>query len=178
MNKKIVSNKIAMIIAYSNFRDEEFFVTKEAIENHGITVSVISDQMGIARGIDGADVNVETTLDNLNVDKFDAIVFIGGPGALEHLDNQDSYRIAQDAVKYNKILAAICIAPVILAKSKALGGKKATVWSSRLDQSAIEILKKHDARYLKQDIVIDSRIITANGPKAARQFGEEIADAL
>jgi len=170
-NKK----RVAIIIAFNNFKDEEYLGTIEELKKKGIEVEPISNSCGVAKGVGGTEVEIKKTIKEIKVDDYDGIVFIGGPGALENLDNPDSYRIAKEAISKNKILGAICISPVILAKSKVLEGKKATVWSSILDKSPIKELEKNGGIYLDQPVVVDGNIITGNGPKAAHQFGETIA---
>ncbi len=173
-NKK----RVAMIIAFNNFKDEEYLDTKEELKKGGIEIEVVSNSIGIAKGVGGTKVEIKKTIKELNIDDYDGIVFIGGSGALENLDNSDSYKIAKEAISKNKILAAICISPVILAKSGVLNGKKATVWSSTLDKSPIKELEKNGAIYLDQLVVVDGKIITGNGPKAAHQFGKTIVQEI
>ncbi len=118
------------------------------------------------------------TADEFKIENFDAAVFIGGPGMGKNLDNQSFQKIAQDVFRAGKVLAAICIAPALLAKAGVLAGKKATVWSAPLDKSAIKILKEGGAQYLAEDVVVDGKIITAPGPLAAKKFGEKIVEVL
>ena len=177
-NKTIKGKSIAMIIAFRNFRDEEYFIPKEILETAGAEITTISAQTGKAMGADGGELEVALSLKDLNVADFDAIIFIGGSGALKYLDNDESYQIAREAVSQKKLLAAICISPVILAKTGVLEGKKATVWSSPLDKTPVRILQDHGALYQAELVVVDGKIITANGPAAAKQFGETIVSAL
>ncbi|MDD3734995.1 MAG: DJ-1/PfpI family protein [Candidatus Pacebacteria bacterium] len=172
------SKKVVILVAFRDFRDEEYFVPKEILENNGVKVVTASTKEGVAIGADGGEANVDLTINKLNVEDYDAIIFVGGPGALEYLDNEDSYKVANDAVDQNKILAAICIAPTILAKAGLLEGKKATVWSSPLDKSAINTLKENGAEFVDNPVVQDGNIITANGPEAAKEFGEKILENL
>ena len=172
------SKKIAVIIAYKNFRDEEYDVPHKLLEELGADVRTFSDELGTAYGIDGMEVAVDSKLNDLDVNEFDAIVFIGGPGALEHLDNSESYQIVKNAIKQNKVLAAICVAPVILAKAGILQGKKATVWTSITNKYAQRTLEQNGAIYQDADVVQDGNIITANGPAAAEKFTNKIVDFL
>ncbi len=176
--EKIENKKIAMIIAFNNFRDEEYFVPRQIFDKAGIEVKVVSNKIGTAKGSQGGEVNAELSLNDLNVADFDAIVFVGGPGALNYLDNQEAYRIARDAVKNNKILAAICISPAILAKAGVLKDKKATVWTSALNKEAQKVLEENGAIYQKDNVVRDGGIITGNGPEAAETFAITVIDAL
>jgi protease I len=170
--------KVAMIIAFRDFRDVEYFVPKEILEKAGAKIVTVSTKMGTAIGADGGDTEVNLLLSNLNVADFDAVVFIGGPGALDYLDNENSYKVARETIEKNKILGSICISPVILAKAGVLSGKRATVWSSPLDRSPVKILKENGAIYEDKDVVQDGKIITANGPAAAEEFGQKLVEVL
>jgi len=176
--KNLENKKIVMIIAFKDFRDEEYFVPKEILEKAGAEIKTASNKMGTAIGADGGDVKIDLLVPEINPADFDAVVFIGGPGCPENLDNESSYQVAKETVFQGKILASICISPVILAKAGVLKGKKATVWSSALDKSAIEILEENEAIYQAESVVQDGKIITANGPTAAKGFGEAIVEVL
>ena len=112
------SKKIAMIVAFRDFRDEEYFVPKEILESGGIEVKTVSNQEGEAIGAEGGEAKVDILLENLNLSDFDGIIFVGGPECLKYLDNENSYRVIREAVKEDKLLAAICISPVVLSNSK------------------------------------------------------------
>lgn len=170
--------KIAIIIAYKDFKDEEYFTPAGILEKAGAEIKVVSNNLGVAQGADGGEVDVDIKLSDFKVDDFDAIVFIGGPGALDHLDNGDSYKIAKNTVGQNKILAAICISPTILAKAGVLQGKKATVWTSLINKQPKKVLEDNGAMYSDKDVVVDGNIVTANGPNAAREFGKTIVEIL
>jgi len=172
------NEKAVMIIAFRDFRDVEYFLPKEILEKEGIEVKTASNKKGIAIGADGGEAEVDLLVSEISVSDFDAIIFVGGPGCLEALDNQESYRVAQEAISQNKILASICISPVILAKAGVLNGRKATVWSSPFDKGPIKILKANGAIYEEKPVVIDGKIITANGPAAAEDFGKAILKTL
>ncbi|PIV10175.1 MAG: DJ-1 family protein [Candidatus Portnoybacteria bacterium CG03_land_8_20_14_0_80_41_10] len=172
------NKKVAMLIAFTDFKDEEYFVPKEVLEKAGLEVVTVSNSKRTAQGVSGGQAPIDISLDELKVADYDGIVFIGGPGALKNLDNQTSYQIAQEAVEQNKILGAICISPVILAKAGVLQGKKATVWSSPLDKSPVKTLQENGANYQEEDIVVDGEVITGNGPAAAEKFGQAIVQRL
>jgi len=170
--------KIVMVITFRDFRDAEYFVPKEILEAAGVEIKTASNKLGVAVGADGGDTEVDLLVENLNLAEFDAVVFIGGPGCLKNLDNETSYRVARETVSQNKVLASICISPVILAKAGVLKGKKATVWSSLMDRVPVRILEENEAIYQDKPVVVDGKIVTANGPAAAKEFGQAIVDVL
>ena len=172
------NKSIAMVIAFRNFRDEEYLVPKEILEKAGASITTVSNKEGIARGAGGSEAKVDLLVSQVNMDNFDALVFVGGPGCLENLDNKDSYNLIQEAIQKKKLLASICISPVILAKSGVLKGKKATVWHSPLYRSSIKALEDNGAIFEDKKVVVDGNIITANGPQAAKEFGLTIISLL
>jgi protease I len=174
---EVKGKKAVMIIAFRDFRDAEYFVPKEILEKGGVEVKSASNKMGLAIGADGGEANVDLLVSQINVSDFDAIIFVGGPGALNALDNENSYKVAKEAVSQDKILAAICISPVILAKAGVLKGKRATVWND-FTKSQAKILEKEGAVFEEKSVVVDGKIITGNGPGAAREFGEKILELL
>jgi len=170
--------KVAMIMAFKNFRDAEYFVTKETLEKFGVVVTSVSTKKGIALGADGGEVEVDLTLEELKLADFNGIIFIGGPGALKELDNENSYNLIRETVSQNKVLGSICISPVILAKAGVLKNRKATVWSSPLDRSPIKIFKENRVKYVPEEVVVDGKIVTGNGPDAAEEFGIKLVGVL
>lgn len=174
----LIDKKIAIIIAFKNFRDEEYFIPRKILEEAGAKIEVVSNEVGTALGVEGLQVNTNTKLSDLDISNFDAVVFVGGPGALDNLNNQDSYRVIREAVKQNKVLAAICISPVILAEAGVLNGKKATVWTNPLNKEPKKILEENGAIFTEQNVVVDGNIITANGPDAAAEFGKKLVEVL
>lgn len=170
--------KILMIVAPRNFRDEEFFTPKRIFEAAGLKVETASSALGIAYGKFGGQVMVDYLLEQVEVANYRAVIFVGGPGVRDYFTNPEIHTLIQEAVEQKLLLGAICSAPVILARAGILKGKKATVWSSPEDQTAIQDLMAGGARYLPEDVVIDRRLITARGPEAAEGFAQAILKNL
>jgi protease I len=165
--------RVVFIIAHEGFRDEEYTEPRAVLEARGVQVTVASSSPETAMGMMGATVQPDVLVSDIVVSDYGAIVFIGGPGAAEYWDDPTAHRIAQEAVAQGKVLAAICIAPVALARAGVLQGRQATVF-----ESAIGEVEAGGATCTGESVVRDGLIVTANGPGAARQFGEAIAAAL
>lgn len=165
--------KLVMIIAQDGFRDEELLEPKEILEKQGIEVKVASTTLAQAKGMLGAKVKPDIKVSDINVRDFDAIIFVGGMGASQYWYDPIAHKLAQDAVSTNRIVAAICIAPVTLAEAGILKDKRVTCWSSEAGK-----LKAKGANYTGRPVEKDGNIITASGPSAARQFAEELLRAL
>lgn len=162
-----------MIVAQENFRDEELLQPKEILERNGIEVKIASTTLKEIKGMLGARVEPDLLLSDVDFRKFDAVIFIGGGGASQYWEDPLAHELARLAQSNNKVVAAICIAPVTLAKAGVLKGRRATVWQSEGKQ-----LQAMGADYTAQPVERDANIITAAGPFAAKEFGEEISRAL
>ncbi|WP_084222195.1 DJ-1/PfpI family protein [Thermodesulfobacterium hydrogeniphilum] len=168
-----MGKKILMIIAFQNFRDEELLIPKKLFEKEGYQVVIASSSLKPAKGMLGALVTPQILIDQVNVDDYDAIVFVGGIGAQEYFHNPVAHKIAREAVVKGKVLGAICLAPRILAEAGVLKGKKATVW-----QSEGKALEEKGAIYTGKPVEIDGKIVTGAGPFAAEEFAKAILNLL
>jgi protease I len=164
-----MSKTIALVIAHTGFQPVEYNTPKQIILDAGMRVVTVSNQPHKATDKNGDTVKVDTTIEKMDVANYDALIFIGGPGCLENLDNQASYTALQTAWQMDKIVGAICIAPRILAQAGILENKEATGWNE--DGQLETIFKDHNAIYVPQDVVVDGRVITATDPHAAETFG-------
>lgn len=165
--------KVLMIIASQRFRDEELLKPRRVLEEQGIKVTVASSSLETAAGMLGAKVKPDILLRDVKVEDYDAVVFIGGTGAQEYWNDALAHSIAKKAASLNKLLCAICIAPVTLANAGLLSGRKATVFSSEVGK-----IESRGANYTGVGVEIDGNIITADGPSSAEKFGVAIANAL
>lgn len=168
--------KVVIVVAPEKFRDEELAEPVAALKKAGIAFDIASTRTGTCMGMLGAKVQAGMTFDDIDPKNYDGIVIIGGSGSQTYLWEDDL--LVQLVTYFNeagKVVAAICLAPVVLAKAGILKGKKATVYES---QTAIFEMKKGKAVLVNQPVVTDSRIVTANGPFAAKAFGEAVVKEL
>jgi len=170
---------VLIVIAPRNFRDEELTEPIHYLEKNGIAYEVISTSRGLAIGMLGGKMLIEKTIKDVKEDgisRYAGIMIVGGGGSPEYLWNNTSL---QDLVRQfddqEKIISAICLSPAILARAGVLKEKVATVWN---DDQAIEEIRKGGGIFKSDPIVVDGRIITANGPSASAGFGEKVAKGI
>jgi len=171
--KALTGKKVVMIIAPQNFRDEELLQPKNILTEKGAEVVVASTSLETTEGMLGAEIKPDMLTGDIKPEDWDAIILIGGTGASVYWDDSSIHSLLNETVKQNKIVGAICIAPVTLANAGILSGKKATVFSSEVQK-----LKDKGAECTGKDVERDGNIITASGPQAAKEFGNAIAQAL
>lgn len=163
---------ILLIVSSNGYQSLEYSVTKKVLEDANFVVTTGSDTDSQAVADDGTVTKVNITLEKIYSQNFDGIFFIGGPGALTCLDNQESNRILNEAMILQKVYGAICIAPRILAKAHVLVGKRATGWDE--DGLLSQIFSQNNVEYIREGVVIDENIITARDRYVAQEFAEAI----
>jgi len=168
MNKKAL-----FVVAQEGFQEWEYGVPRKILESAGVKVEVASLDSGAAIGAEGLLARVEHRAKDIDVEDFDAVVFVGGGGMVPLVKEKDFIHLAEDFFNAEKIVAAICIAPCILANAGLLDGKRATVCDG-----AEKILEGAGAVYRRAEVEMDGKIITAKSPMAAEEFGKIILENL
>ncbi len=167
--------KVLMIIAQNGFRDEELLVPREILEREGHGVKVASQSRRKAAGSRGAIVTPDMAVYEANPDFFDAFIVVGGPGSKELSEDRAVLKLVIDAAAKKKIVGAICLGPMTLAKAGVLAGRNATIFP---DREAIACLRGNAANYVKEPVVADGAVVTADGPMSAGGFGAAVAAML
>ncbi|KAF5415288.1 MAG: Intracellular protease 1 [Candidatus Methanogaster sp.] len=169
------NNTILMVIAPSDFRDEELFVPKEFFEKNGAEVVIASEKTGTAKGMLGGTTPIDLSVSDADSSNYDAVVFVGGSGIESHklYENGGYLKLATDASSSGKIIGAICLGPMVPAAAGILSGKNATVF-----ESGAAYITGKGANYTGAVVTRDGRIITGEGPHAAEAFAQMIAESL
>jgi protease I len=130
---------VLLVVPPQGFADEELLATRRALEQAGVQVMIASTRMGQLLGMRGGTVRADLLLNQAKLDNFNAVIFIGGVGAIDsYLTNPVVLNLVRQANTQRKVLAAIGTAPSILASAGALKGARATAYISeqaRLVQS-------------------------------------------
>lgn len=168
-----MAKKALIIIAQEGYQDKEYEGTRKGLEAGGYSIVVASSQPGPCTGKLGGTETAEMSMKDVDLSQFGCVAFIGGPGAAVYAKHPDALRIAHEAVERDMPLGAICIAPVILANAGVLRWKKATVWNE--DGQQRDVLEDAGATFTGEDVTVDGKIVTGNGPAAAEKFGTTLA---
>jgi 4-methyl-5(b-hydroxyethyl)-thiazole monophosphate biosynthesis len=116
----------------------------------------------------------DTLLDRVLNDKFDMLLLPGGQPGTTHL-NADSriHAFITRQHQADKFIAAICAAPLVLAESGVLKGKRATCYPGALDAETWPEISLCD-----EPVVVDGRVLTSQGPGTAMDFALAIIELL
>lgn len=167
------AQRAVLIVPDADFRDEELFETRRILAEAGVETVIASTKIGPLRGVLGGIVASEVTLDRVQVEDFDAVIFVDGPGAVAYFNNPAALGIAREAAAGRKIIAAIDVAPTILANAGVLNGVRATGFLTQR-----ELMRKGGANYTGVPVERDGYIITASAPAAVVPFARAIVGAL
>jgi protease I len=168
--------KVVMLIAQDGFEDTEYSKTREALDNAGAEVVVAAQEAGTAKGQSGKRVDCALSYAQVVPSEYDAVVFIGGKGSRKLVDHPEAQRVAREAMDSGMLVGAICYSPVVLAKAGVIEGRTVTsadAWGSKRDMAAAGCTWKGSTKVLR-----DGNLITGNGPKASKEFGKAVAEAL
>jgi protease I len=173
---KLDGKKVLMVIPHTQFRDEEFFEPKKILEDEGAKVVVASTSVRICRGMKGGTVQSDLAIADAKADEYAGLVLCGGSSVPDVFWNDKKLQeLAVAMSTAGKVIAAICLSTVVLAKAKLLADREATVYF--LPQ-ALEELKAAGAKYVPETLLIHNNIILAEGPPDSQRFGQAIRSAL
>jgi protease I len=175
MSAKLLNKHVA-ILATDGFEEVELTKPKEALEDAGAHVSVISIRSGEIQGMQHADkgvkVAVDLTLDSANAEEFDALMLPGG------LMNPDELRMDKKALEFvkafflaGKPVAAICHGPQVLISAGLVKGRRLTSWP------AIQVdVQNAGGHWVDAEVLVDNGLITSRKPDDIPAFNEKMIE--
>ncbi|BDU67619.1 MAG: protease [Candidatus Tyloplasma litorale] len=172
-----MSNKKVLVPLIEGFEETEYIAVRDILIRKGIdvdSVSLTDSKMIVANHntIIGAD----SIYKNLKgyIDEYDALFIPGGTIGVENLDSNIKFdEILFHFSSENKIIAAICAAPSLLAKRGLLKNKKSVVFP---DKKLIEILIKNEADYINDvNYIGDGNIFTGTKMQISIEYAENLA---
>jgi len=130
------------------------------------TVSISTSNM--VKGSHGVEIKTDIVLNELNIEKIKGIILPGGiPGATNLQKNEELKELILEINNQNKLLAAICAAPLVFGMHKILSNRKATCYPGFEEYLENAII-------VDEDVVVDKNIITSKGPATASKFAYEL----
>lgn len=165
--------KVIVFLA-DGFEEVEALTAVDYLRRKNIEVETLSiTDMKTVEGAHNIAVIADKLLSQLeNISSYDGIIIPGGLRGAENLrDNENVIEVIKKANQDNKLLAAICAAPIVLERAGVIKGKKITSYPGFEEQ-----LK--DSIYQNQTVVTDGNIITSRGPALAVDFALEIIKYL
>ncbi len=167
--------KSICILLADGFEESEAIVPADLLKRLGvnITFASITDNKEV-RGTHGFKFLSDTTINNISTDDFDALMLPGGlPGTTNLRDSQKVISLVQQADLKEKIISAICAAPIVLKDAGVADNKRITGYPD-CEQFSL----KHKFSFTGNNVEVDGKIITAKAMGKAHLFAFAIAKAL
>lgn len=170
--------KVVVFLA-DGFEEVEAVTPIDFLRRAGINVTTVGigkdDIEGAHNILVKSDMKLADLLKQDNIaDEYDGLIFPGGmPGAENIAAERDILELVDDFNARKKLIAAICASPgVILAKTGALNGKKATSYPG-FEAMFGKTTVAEDKR-----VVVDGNLVTSRGPGTAAEFAVELIRIL
>lgn len=157
------------------FNEQEFEPALRRLSLAGVGTRLVASDSGVAVSMSQLVVRLDLALRGVKVADYAGLVLIGGSGAALYWDDSLLQARCREFADNGKVVAAIGIAPVTLARAGVLKGRKATVFH---DRTTIDWLTQAGAKFRFKGVVADRNIITAASAEQAHAFGQAVASAV
>lgn len=168
--------KVAVVFA-PGCEEVEGLTIVDVLRRMGINTTMVGLEDIHVPGAHGIELTCDATMDTKLLD-YDLVAFPGGRGGAEKLrDNDQLMELMQQRNAQGKWNAAMCAAPIALARYGLLSNHNYTCFPGINE----EISKVAPTANFKEDItVVDNagKIITSRGPATALAFAYQIAEVL
>ncbi|MFS8616387.1 MAG: type 1 glutamine amidotransferase domain-containing protein [Solitalea sp.] len=166
------------ILTENGFEQSELTSPKQAMEEKGIAVEVISPQTGEVKAWDkdnwGISVPVDKPLSEARAADYDAIFLPGG------VMNPDKLRQNKEALEFvrafhesGKPIGAICHGPQVLIDAGIVRGKEMTSYPAiRTD------LVNAGANWVDREVVTDQGLVTSRSPADLDAFNAKLLEEI
>jgi protease I len=165
-----ISEAKILMIATDGYEDSELLEPRRILNARGAEVTLASLETGEIKGDNGATVEVDCTIEEVDEGDYDALVLPGGT------KNPDKLRMNEKVVATirafagaGKPVAAICHGPWLLVEADLVRGRRVTSWPSiRTD------LRNAGGEVVDEAAVTDGNIVTSRKPEDIPAFTEAL----
>ncbi|MEM5836520.1 MAG: DJ-1/PfpI family protein [Candidatus Aenigmatarchaeota archaeon] len=161
--------KILVLLA-DGFEEIEAITVIDVLRRAGIEVDSVGLTGGWVTGSHNIKVMADKKISEVDIEKYDGIVLPGGSKGVENLLKSSKVKeFLEKANEKNKLIAAICAAPLVLAKYHILDKRRATIYPG---------MEKEIPYPRDEKVVVDENVITSQAPGTALLFALAIVEKL
>ena len=166
--------RIAFVLA-GDFEDVEFTHPYDAANGAGHETVVIGTEAGqeLTGKQDDAAITTDTSVDQVSVDEFDALVIPGGYSPDQLRIHDGMVKFTSDFVGSGRTVAAICHAGQLLVEAGVVRGRRMTSWPSVRTE-----LELAGADWVDEEVVVDDNLITSRNPGDLDAWTSTLLDRL
>ncbi len=162
-----------LILLAEGFEELEAVTIVDVLRRADIEIVMAGLKEGLVKSARDIKILPDTTLDEVDTDRFDMVVLPGGqPGTDNLAADERVKRIIKDMYEKGKYTAAICAAPYVLSEAGILGKRRATSYPTYQEKlKAFEVTSK-------ERVVTDEKVITSQGPGTALEFALKLVEVF
>ena len=174
-----LSGKKVAIIATDFFEEAELVQPRDALRAAGAEVRIYSTGTDPIQAVEGdttptQKVDVDGTLDDLDVGSVDAVIVPGGTINADHIRVEERAQdIVRRAMADGLPLAVICHGPWLLVSAGLAQGRRLTSYPSLADD-----VRNAGGTWVDEEVVVDGNLITSRNPDDLPAFIKALEDAL
>jgi protease I len=174
-----LTGKKVAIIATDFFEEAELVEPRDRLREAGAEVKVYSTGTDAIQAVEGdtsptQKVDVDATLDDLDVSAVDAVVVPGGTVNADRIRIEErAQAIVRQVLDDGKPLAVICHGPWLLVSAGLARGRRLTSYHSLADD-----VRNAGGTWVDEEVVVDGTLITSRNPDDLPAFVKAIEDAL
>ena len=172
-----MKKKVA-ILAAKGFEEVELTSPKEAMENAGFEVEIVSPESGSIKAWDkdhwSKDYKVDRSVSEVSASDYDALMLPGGVMNPDNLrSDEDALNLVRDFFKQKKPVAAICHAPWTLISAGVVEGRTMTSYHSMKDD-----VINAGANWVDKEVVVDQGFVTSRNPGDLEAFNKKLIEEI
>jgi len=145
------------LILGNNFEDVEALAVIDILRRARVAVEIFgvgSDKIKSRSNIIYFTEKVFQNEKDVDITQYDGLLLPGGPGVNELANNTEIIKLIKNFFKEDKLIFAICAAPMLLDIAGVLANKKYTCYPGTIINSGT---------FVDKNVVIDGKIITSKG---------------
>lgn len=165
---------LVLVPLAEGFEDMEAITITDLMRRGQIDVVTAGLKPGPVEGSRGTIVVPDMSLDEALKQSYDMVVLPGGQPGATHLEKDERIQsLLKKMAADNKVIAAVCAAPKVLAVAGLLEGKRATSFPGTLSADEFPGID-----ISTDSVVKDGNIVTSRGPGTAIDFTLALIEIL
>ena len=164
--------KKVIVFLAEGFEEIEAISIIDILRRAEISVTTISVSKGkLVKGAHNIPVQADKLFDDVDFANYEMLILPGGMPGAKNLNEHEGVKEQLKAFAKDKLIGAICAAPMVLGGMGLLKGKRATCFPG-FEPELI------DATVTNEPVTVDGNIITGKGPAFAIKFSLQIIEIL
>lgn len=177
--KHTLEGKRVAIITENGFEEVELTSPKQALEDAGAKVTIISsaknkEVRGWKDGNWSITIDVDHSIDDARAADYDALMIPGGVINPDKMRRQDAFiNFARQFLESGKPVAAICHGPQLLIETGLLKGRVMTSFPGIKTD-----LKNAGVQWEDKEVVVDQGLVTSRSPADLEAFNKKMLEEI